>query len=228
MSRIFPPPLLPPSSSLVSIPPRVAAARRRRCRSPNQTAAFAEVDRGCLDDVHGRASRARRRLGRHRRRRSWSASASPASATSQSKAPVDADTVFRIASMTKSFTAMSILKLRDEGKLSLDDPAERYVPEMAGAEVSDDRRRRRSRSAICCRMPRVSRKTTRGAIGSSPTATSSCRRCCAAAFRSRTRPASPTSTPTSASRSSAASSSNVSQHAVRRRTSPRTFCGRSA
>lgn len=49
-----------------------------------------------------------------------------------SRAPVDADTVFRIASMTKSFTAMSILKLRDEGKLSLDDPAERYVPEMAG------------------------------------------------------------------------------------------------
>jgi CubicO group peptidase (beta-lactamase class C family) len=42
-----------------------------------------------------------------------------------------ADTVFRIASMTKSFTAMSILKLRDEGKLSLDDPAERYVPELA-------------------------------------------------------------------------------------------------
>jgi len=46
------------------------------------------------------------------------------------KAAVDADTVFRIASMTKSFTAMSILKLRDEGKLSLDDPAERYVPEL--------------------------------------------------------------------------------------------------
>jgi CubicO group peptidase (beta-lactamase class C family) len=45
-------------------------------------------------------------------------------------APVDADTVFRIASMTKSFTAMSILKLRDEGKLSLDDPAERYVQEL--------------------------------------------------------------------------------------------------
>ena len=49
-----------------------------------------------------------------------------------SKSPVDADTVFRIASMTKSFTAMSILKLRDEGKLSLDDLAERYVPEMKG------------------------------------------------------------------------------------------------
>jgi CubicO group peptidase (beta-lactamase class C family) len=48
------------------------------------------------------------------------------------KAPVDGDTVFRIASMTKSFTAMAILNLRDEGKLSLDDPAERYVPELKG------------------------------------------------------------------------------------------------
>jgi CubicO group peptidase (beta-lactamase class C family) len=47
-----------------------------------------------------------------------------------SNTPVDADTVFRIASMTKSFTAMAILKLRDEGKLSLDDPAERYVTEL--------------------------------------------------------------------------------------------------
>ncbi len=43
-------------------------------------------------------------------------------------------TAFRIASMTKSFTAMAILKLRDEGKLSLEDPAEKYIPEMAGLE----------------------------------------------------------------------------------------------
>ena len=47
-----------------------------------------------------------------------------------SKAPVTPDTVFRIASMTKSFTAIAILKLRDEGRLSLDDVAETYVPEM--------------------------------------------------------------------------------------------------
>lgn len=31
------------------------------------------------------------------------------------KAPVEADTVFRIASMTKSFTALAVLELRDEG-----------------------------------------------------------------------------------------------------------------
>lgn len=48
------------------------------------------------------------------------------------KTPVTRDSVFRIASMTKSFTAMAILKLRDEGKLSLDDLAERHVPELKG------------------------------------------------------------------------------------------------
>ena len=47
------------------------------------------------------------------------------------KSPVTPETVFRIASMTKSFTGMAILKLRDEGKLSLDDPVARYVPAMA-------------------------------------------------------------------------------------------------
>ena len=44
----------------------------------------------------------------------------------------DAGTVFRIASMTKSFTATMVLALRDDGALSLDDPAEQYVPELRG------------------------------------------------------------------------------------------------
>jgi CubicO group peptidase (beta-lactamase class C family) len=48
----------------------------------------------------------------------------------RSNEPVAPDTVFRIASMTKSFTALAILKLRDEGKLSLDDPAEKWIPEI--------------------------------------------------------------------------------------------------
>jgi CubicO group peptidase (beta-lactamase class C family) len=50
----------------------------------------------------------------------------------ESKRPVTADTLFRIASMTKAFTALTILRLRDEGKLQLDAPAETYVPEMRG------------------------------------------------------------------------------------------------
>jgi len=43
----------------------------------------------------------------------------------------DADSVFRIASMTKSFTAATILLLRDEGLLGLDDAVGRHVPELA-------------------------------------------------------------------------------------------------
>jgi CubicO group peptidase (beta-lactamase class C family) len=46
--------------------------------------------------------------------------------------PVTAESLFRIASMSKAFTALAILKLRDEGRLSLDAPAETYVPEMRG------------------------------------------------------------------------------------------------
>ncbi|MEO7635085.1 MAG: serine hydrolase domain-containing protein [Sphingomicrobium sp.] len=45
-------------------------------------------------------------------------------------APVTPDSRFRIASMSKAFTALAILKLRDEGKLSLGAPAETYVPEL--------------------------------------------------------------------------------------------------
>ncbi|MGP9846005.1 serine hydrolase domain-containing protein [Brachybacterium sp. 107] len=48
-------------------------------------------------------------------------------------APMDGATISRIASMTKSFTAATILALRDEGTLRLDDPVSTYVPEAAGA-----------------------------------------------------------------------------------------------
>jgi CubicO group peptidase (beta-lactamase class C family) len=50
----------------------------------------------------------------------------------ESSRPVTADTVFRIASMTKAFTALTVLKLRDDGRLRLDAPAADYVPEMRG------------------------------------------------------------------------------------------------
>lgn len=48
----------------------------------------------------------------------------------EKKIPVTSSSLFRIASMSKSFTAMAILKLRDEGKLNLDDPAYRFIPEL--------------------------------------------------------------------------------------------------
>jgi CubicO group peptidase (beta-lactamase class C family) len=42
-----------------------------------------------------------------------------------------ADSVYRIASMTKSFTCAALLALRDDGVLSLTDPIARYAPELA-------------------------------------------------------------------------------------------------
>ena len=42
----------------------------------------------------------------------------------------DADTSYNWASITKTFTAVAILQLRDRGRLSLDDPAVRYIPEL--------------------------------------------------------------------------------------------------
>jgi len=49
----------------------------------------------------------------------------------KTNAPVTRDTVFRIASMSKNFTALAALKLRDEGRLRFDAPAETVIPELA-------------------------------------------------------------------------------------------------
>jgi CubicO group peptidase (beta-lactamase class C family) len=48
----------------------------------------------------------------------------------QSRRAVTNDSIFRIASMTKVFIGLAILSLRDEGRLSLEAPAETYVPEL--------------------------------------------------------------------------------------------------
>ncbi|HEX8192903.1 MAG TPA: serine hydrolase domain-containing protein [Allosphingosinicella sp.] len=50
----------------------------------------------------------------------------------EQRRPVSARSLFRIASMSKAFTALAILKLRDDGRLSLDALAETYVPELRG------------------------------------------------------------------------------------------------
>jgi CubicO group peptidase (beta-lactamase class C family) len=51
------------------------------------------------------------------------------------KIPVTETTDFRIASMTKSFTVLAILRLRDQGKLSLEDPVSKWIPEFANIEL---------------------------------------------------------------------------------------------
>jgi CubicO group peptidase (beta-lactamase class C family) len=48
------------------------------------------------------------------------------------KARPDADTVYRIGSITKSFTASALIALRDDGAVALDDPLTKWIPEAAG------------------------------------------------------------------------------------------------
>ena len=50
------------------------------------------------------------------------------------KRPADPKTLYRIASITKTFTATAVMQLRDEGKLALDDPLVNYLPELAAAK----------------------------------------------------------------------------------------------
>jgi len=52
----------------------------------------------------------------------------------EKESPATPTSDFRIASMSKSFTAMAILKLRDEGRLNLNDPVSKYIPEMSKLE----------------------------------------------------------------------------------------------
>ena len=47
------------------------------------------------------------------------------------QAPLSRDSLFWIASMSKPVTGVAVLIMQDEGKLSIDDPVEKYIPEFA-------------------------------------------------------------------------------------------------
>ena len=49
--------------------------------------------------------------------------------------PMQKDSIFRIYSMTKTVTTVAVLMLMEEGKLNLDDPVEKYLPEFSGMQV---------------------------------------------------------------------------------------------
>lgn len=52
------------------------------------------------------------------------------------KKPMQADNLFWIASMTKPITSTALMMLVDEGKVRIDDPVEKYLPEFKGQKVS--------------------------------------------------------------------------------------------
>ena len=53
----------------------------------------------------------------------------------ESNKPMTADTLFRIYSMTKPVTSVAIMMLYEEGKLKLDDPMSKFIPEFAETKV---------------------------------------------------------------------------------------------
>ena len=61
-------------------------------------------------------------------------------ADATAKTPIKTTDLFYIASMTKTFTAATLMMLVDEGKVSLDDPVEKYLPEFKGQMVQEGKR----------------------------------------------------------------------------------------
>ena len=49
--------------------------------------------------------------------------------------PMQRDTIFRIASMTKPVTVAAAMSLLDEGKLALTDPVAKWLPELSNMRV---------------------------------------------------------------------------------------------
>jgi methyl acetate hydrolase len=49
--------------------------------------------------------------------------------------PLTSDALFRIASMTKPITSVALMQLVEQGRIALDDPAEKYLPELVGLKV---------------------------------------------------------------------------------------------
>jgi CubicO group peptidase (beta-lactamase class C family) len=55
----------------------------------------------------------------------------------ETKSPMHTDDIFRIASQTKAITSIAVMMLFEEGKLLLDDPVSKYIPEFAHPVVLD-------------------------------------------------------------------------------------------
>jgi CubicO group peptidase (beta-lactamase class C family) len=57
---------------------------------------------------------------------------------SETRTPMTRGTLFRVASMTKPVTSLAALMLVEEGRIALDDPVSRWLPELANPKVLTD------------------------------------------------------------------------------------------
>ena len=68
-----------------------------------------------------------------------------------SKKPMAKDTMFRVASMTKPVTGLAIMMMIEEGKVRLNDPVSRYIPEFKRSESGGRPARAAGRGGSCSR-----------------------------------------------------------------------------
>lgn len=66
------------------------------------------------------------------------------------KQPMTEDTLFSIASMTKPITATALMILVDEGKVALDDPIAKYIPDFKDAKLKDGTKPNRDITLLDC------------------------------------------------------------------------------
>jgi CubicO group peptidase (beta-lactamase class C family) len=97
--------------------------------TPKETKVIAELSKNLNDDIrkdklHGSISAAIIRKGQV----IWAGAYGYSNM--EKDTPADTGTIYRIASMTKTFTATLLMQLMAEGKVGLDDPADKYVPEI--------------------------------------------------------------------------------------------------
>ena len=183
--------------------------RRRAARGVRRRGAPREAPRGPPRRREGGRGSGGEAEGPGRRSvSSWTASSSSrrgSGARETAGGAVDADTVFRIASMTKSFTALAILRLRDEGGSRSTTPSSKWVPELAGMPKATKDSPEITLRHLLTHSEGFPEDNPWGDRQLAQTTRSS-PRWRARGSRSRPPPASPSSTQTRASRSSGASS----------------------
>lgn len=88
----------------------------------------------------------------------------------EKKTPMRKDSLFWIASMTKPVTAMAVMMLADEGRLSIDDPVAKHLPEFRGQMLLAERTAERAVLVKPKRPPAIKDLLTHtsGLVGQSP------------------------------------------------------------
>ena len=124
------------ASVLVGVALLIAGSSPAQTSSPPAGAALKPIDRAALQSMVDKAAQELLVPGAVVLLRTPQGDVTVSHGTTQlgTKTPPSADTQFRIASNTKTMTAAVVVQLAQEGKLGLDDPVAKYVPNVPNGE----------------------------------------------------------------------------------------------